>query len=44
MSNQADKQLLSGFTLCEERDAWHAHKKMKASGGYFEGVWQRGNG
>jgi len=33
MSNQADKQLLSGFTLCEECDAWHAHKKMKASGG-----------
>jgi len=38
------KQLLSGFTLCEERDAWHAHKKLKASGGYFEGVWKRDNG
>ena len=38
------KQLLSGITLCEERDAWHAHKKLKASGGYFEGVWKRDNG
>jgi len=33
-------RFLSGYTLCHERDAWHAHKKLKASGGYFEGVWR----
>jgi hypothetical protein len=33
MSNQADNRRLSnlfaGYTLCEERDAWHAHRKLK---------------
>lgn len=33
------KDLLSGYMLCEEQDAWHAHKRMAQSGGYFEGVW-----
>ncbi len=37
-------RFLTGYTLCEERDAWHAHKKLKASGGYFEGVWKRDDG
>jgi putative sugar O-methyltransferase len=32
-------RFLSGYTLCDEHDAWHAHKKLTASGGYFEGVW-----
>ena len=34
-------RFLDGYTLCEERDAWHAHRKLKASGGYFEGVWKK---
>ena len=32
---------LAGYSLCEERDAWHAHRRLKASGGYFEGVWKK---
>lgn len=35
-------RFLSGYSLCEERDAWHAHRRLKASGGYFEGVWKKG--
>lgn len=34
-------RFLDGYSLCEERDAWHAHRKLKASGGYFEGVWKK---
>jgi len=37
-------RFLTGYTLCEERDAWHAHRKLKSSGGYFEGVWKRDSG
>ncbi len=33
--------LLSGYILREEQDAWQAHKRISASGGYFEGVWIR---
>ena len=35
-------RFLNGYALCDERDAWHAHRKLKASGGYFEGVWKLG--
>jgi putative sugar O-methyltransferase len=35
------KRFLDGYTLCDERDAWHAHRKLTASGGYFEGVWRK---
>ncbi len=34
-------RMLAGHELIEERDAWHAHRKLSASGGYFEGVWRR---
>ncbi len=34
-------RMLAGFELAEERDAWHAHRKLSASGGYFEGVWRK---
>jgi putative sugar O-methyltransferase len=36
-------RFLDGYSLCEERDAWHAYRKPKASGGYFEGVWKKEN-
>lgn len=35
------KRFLDGYTLRDERDAWHAHRRLKASGGYFEAVWQK---
>lgn len=35
------KRFLEGYALIEERDAWHAHRKLTASGGYFEGVWRQ---
>lgn len=35
------KQFLSGYVLREEHDAWQAHKRLSASGGYFEGVWEK---
>jgi putative sugar O-methyltransferase len=34
-------RFLDGYALCEERDAWLAHRKLKSSGGYFEGVWKK---
>lgn len=34
-------RMLASHELIEERDAWHAHRKLSASGGYFEGVWKR---
>lgn len=33
-------ELLSSYSLLQEQDAWHAHKRLSASGGYFEGVWK----
>jgi hypothetical protein len=34
-------KLLSGYALKQERDAWQAHKRLSASGGYFEAIWER---
>lgn len=33
-------ELLSGYGLKQERDAWQAHKRLSASGGYFEAIWE----
>jgi putative sugar O-methyltransferase len=30
---------LSGYKILAENDAWHSHKRLSQSGGYFEGVW-----
>ena len=35
------KELLSGYVLRKEHDAWLAHKRLLQSGGYFEGVWEK---
>lgn len=32
--------MLDGFRLLAEQDAWHAHKKMSGSGGYFQACWK----
>jgi hypothetical protein len=34
-------RLLSGYALREEHDAWYAHQKATASGGYFEAIWTK---
>jgi putative sugar O-methyltransferase len=34
-------RLLAGYVLREEHDAWHAHKRLSDSGGYFEGIWMK---
>jgi hypothetical protein len=34
-------RLLSGYALREEHDAWYAHQKVTASGGYFEAIWTK---
>lgn len=35
------RQLLSGYALQEEQDAWRAQKRLSESGGYFESMWSR---
>jgi putative sugar O-methyltransferase len=35
------RMYLKGYSLCEIHEAWLSHKKMKASGGYFEAVWKK---
>ena len=32
-------ELLAGYALREEHDAWHAHGRITESGGYFEAMW-----
>jgi putative sugar O-methyltransferase len=36
------QEMLSGYVLQEEQDAWQAHRRLWQSGGYFEGVWKNG--
>lgn len=37
------KRMLSKYELIDQRDAWHAHRPLSDSGGYFEGVWKNKN-
>jgi putative sugar O-methyltransferase len=37
------KNLLKEYDLQDEGDAWHAHKRLSQSGGYFEGIWKKNN-
>ena len=34
------KNLLDGYEIFDEDDAWNAHKRLNQSGGYFEGIWK----
>lgn len=34
------QDMLDGFRLLAEDDAWHAHKRLSGSGGYFQAFWQ----
>ncbi len=34
------QRMLCGFHLVSNRDAWHAHRRLSASGGYFEAWWK----
>lgn len=34
------QDILGGFRLLAEQDAWHAHKRMSGSGGYFQACWK----
>lgn len=34
-------QMLHGYELVEEQDAYEAHRRMAQSGGYFEAVWKK---
>lgn len=34
------QDMLDGFQLLAEQDAWHAHKRMSGSGGYFQACWK----
>jgi putative sugar O-methyltransferase len=36
------KAMLAGYRLVAEQDAWHAHRRLSDSGGYFEALWSRG--
>jgi hypothetical protein len=36
------EEMLSGYSLQEEHDAWQAHRRLWQSGGYFEAVWRKG--
>lgn len=38
------KGLLTGYCLKGDQDAWQAHKRLSASGGYFEAVWAKERG
>ena len=33
------KNFLSDYNLLDEQDAWHAHKRLSQTGGYFEAIW-----
>ena len=35
------RRFLLGYVMQEEHDAWHAHKRLSQSGGYFEGIWAK---
>lgn len=35
------KDMLSGYQMIKESDAFEAHRKMFQSGGYFQAVWER---
>lgn len=37
------RQMLEGYELVAEQDAYEAHRRMAQSGGYFEGVWKINN-
>ncbi|OFZ11405.1 MAG: hypothetical protein A3D92_13445 [Bacteroidetes bacterium RIFCSPHIGHO2_02_FULL_44_7] len=34
--------MLQGYTLVKESDAYEAHRRMSQSGGYFQAVWKMG--
>lgn len=34
------QEMLKGFRLLAEQDAWHAHKRLSGSGGYFQACWK----
>lgn len=36
------QQMLEGFQVLAEQDAWHAHKRLAGSGGYFQACWKSG--
>jgi hypothetical protein len=37
------QEMLGGFRLLAEQDAWHAHKRMSGSRGYFQACWKAEN-